>query len=320
MRMPLRRRRNALAVARLPYAGRRRAVAIGQFVALVAVLGAAAYLSDENQWKPLPLTGLIALLVLGSDILVLDAKRFRIGGSFTGLVLAMALLGPAPAAFLGLASALVDALRRKVRGTYLLNNLLTYTTFPLLGGMALYAIYDENAKDGRYAIAVFAVFMATNFLNFLMIAGHTRFLRGGSLVEMFRDAFVPVLPWEVASAVMTSMAVYGFKAIGPWIIGLFALALGVYQLLLRALLEGQAHSEEIERRTDQLDVRHEGMLGLLLETLALGTRAPRATPPPSPTTRTSSRARPASRSASRRSSTPPACCTTWARRRCPTTS
>ena len=29
------------------------------------------------------------------------------------------------------------------------------------------------------------------------------------------------------------------------------------------------HSEEIERRTDQLDVRHEGMLGLLLETLAL---------------------------------------------------
>ena len=73
--------------------------------------------------------------MLGSDILVLDAKRFRIGGSFTGLVLAMALLGPAPAAFLGLTSALIDALRRRVRGTYLLNNLLTYTTFPLLGGI-----------------------------------------------------------------------------------------------------------------------------------------------------------------------------------------
>ena len=80
--------------------------------------------------------GLLALLVLGSDILVLDAKRFRIGGSFTGLVLAMALLGPAPAAALGFTSALVDALRRHVRGTYLLNNLLTYTTFPLLGGIA----------------------------------------------------------------------------------------------------------------------------------------------------------------------------------------
>ena len=60
---------------------------------------------------------------------------------------------------------------------------------------------------------------------------------------------MPVLPWEIASAVMTAMAVYGFEAFGAYIIGLFALALGVYQLLLRALLEGQAHSEEIERRT-----------------------------------------------------------------------
>src|SRR5262249_46893640 len=122
------RTRDRVPSVRLPFAGRRRAMAAGQAVALVFVLGAAAYLSDADQWKPLPLVGLIALLVLGSDILVLDAKRFRIGGSFNGLVLAMALLGPAPAAFLGLASALVDALRRRVRGTYLLNNILTYTT------------------------------------------------------------------------------------------------------------------------------------------------------------------------------------------------
>src|ERR1041384_5054066 len=93
-------------------------------------------------------SGLIALLVLGSDILVLDAKRFRIGGSFTGLVLAMALLGPAPAAVLGLASALVDALRRRVRGTYLLNNLLTYTTFPLLGGVALSTVHAHDTTQG----------------------------------------------------------------------------------------------------------------------------------------------------------------------------
>ncbi len=207
--------------------------------------------------------------MLGSDILVLDAKRFRIGGSFTGLVLAMALLGPAPAALLGFTSALVDALRRRVRGTYLLNNLLTYTTFPLVGGATLLALNRTDPEPGTYAVAVFGVFVITNALNFLMIAGHTRLLRGGSLPEMVRTVFIPVLPWEIASAVMTAMAVYGFEAYGAGIIGLFALALGVYQLLLRALLEGQANSEEIERRTDQLDVRHEGMLGLLLETLAL---------------------------------------------------
>jgi putative nucleotidyltransferase with HDIG domain len=253
----------------LPDDGKRRAMALGQAIALVLAAAAAAYLSDATQWESLALVGLLALLVLGSDILVLDAKRFRIGGSFTGLVLAMALLGPAPAAALGFTSALVDALRRRVRGTYLLNNLLTYTTFPLLGGAALHTLHLTDPDPGTFALAVFAVFLLTNTLNFLMIAGHTRILRGGSLLVMLSTVFAPVLPWEVASALMTAMAVYGFEAYGAGIIGLFALALGVYQLLLRALLEGQAHSEEIERRTDQLDVRHEGMLGLLLETLAL---------------------------------------------------
>jgi hypothetical protein len=253
----------------LPLATRRRATAIGQAIGLATTLAIALSLSDESQWTPLPLTGLVALLVLGSDILVLDAKRFRLGGSFTGLVLAMALLGPAPAAVFGLVSALVDSTRRRVRGTYLLNNLFTHTAFPLLGGLALQALDRADTESGGYAVAVFGVFLAANLLNFLMIAGHTRILRGGSLWEMLRTVFLPVLPWEVASAVMTAMAVFGFEVYGAGIIGLFAIALGVYQLLLRALLEGQMHSEEIERRTDQLDVRHEGMLGLLLETLAL---------------------------------------------------
>src|SRR3954447_8055078 len=251
------------------FAGRRRLMAVSQGVLLVLALAATVLLSDEAQWTPLPLTGLLALLVLGSDFLVLDAKRFRIGGSFTGWVPGWGCVGPAPAAVLGLASALVDAARRRVRGTYLLNNLLTYTTLPLLGGLALHALKLADVQEGGYAVAVFCVFLTANALNFLMIAGHTRLLRGGSLIEMLRTVFIPVLPWEIASAVMTAMAVYGFEVYGAGIIGLFALALGVYQLLLRALLEGQMHSEEIERRTDQLDVRHEGMLGLLLETLAL---------------------------------------------------
>jgi putative nucleotidyltransferase with HDIG domain len=254
---------------RMPYAGRRRALAVVQSVLLAAAIAAAALVSSEEQWHPLALVGLLAVVVLGSDVLVLDAKRFRIGGSFTGLVLAMALLGPAPAAALGFASALVDALRRHVRGTYRLNNLLTYTTFPLLGGLALQHFDQSDPEHGGYAVAVFVVFLAANGLNFLMIAGHTRLLRGGSLIQMFRTVFLPVLPWEVGAAVITAMTVFGFEVYGWWIIGLSAVAIGVYQLLLRALLEGQANSEEIERRTDQLDVRHEGMLGLLLETLAL---------------------------------------------------
>jgi len=107
---------------------RDRSVLVAQAVLLAAVIVAAALLSSQDQWEPWALVGLLAVLVLGSDFIVLDAKRFRIGGSFLGLVLVMAVLGPAPAVALGLASAAIDALRHRPRGSYLLNNLVTYAT------------------------------------------------------------------------------------------------------------------------------------------------------------------------------------------------
>jgi putative nucleotidyltransferase with HDIG domain len=250
--------------------GRRRATAIGQAVLLAIAVAVAALVSEREQWSPPALVALLALLTLGSDLIVLDAKRFRIGGSFLGTVLAMAVLGPAPAVALALTATAADALRSRPRGTYLLNNLVTHATFPLLGGLILHALRETGTVEhGGFAVAVFAVFVLANILNFAMIAGHTVWLRGGSLQTLFRTVYLPVLPWELATASITAMAVYGFELYGTGMLGLLALALGVSQLLLRALLEGHAHGEEVVRRTDQLDVRHEGMVGLLLETLAL---------------------------------------------------
>jgi putative nucleotidyltransferase with HDIG domain len=251
-------------------ARRRRLLVIGQGALLAVVVAVAVLVSDAEQWEQVDLVGLLAVLVVGSDFMTLEAKRFRISGSFLGLVLAMALLGPAPAVAMGIACSVTDAVRSRTRGILLLNNLATYATFPLLGALVLEWIQDSGvAPGGGYAVAVFGVFIAANALNFTMIAGHNVLLRGGSLRNLFRTVYLPVLPWELATASLTAMAVYGFEAYGPGVVGLFALALGVCQLLLRALLEGQAHGEEVERRTDQLDVRHEGMLGLLLETLSL---------------------------------------------------
>src|SRR4051812_45193976 len=251
-------------------ARRRRLLVIAQGALLAVVCVVAVLLSDAGQWQPEELVGLLAVLVVGSDFLTLDAKRFRISGSFLGLVLAMALLGPAPAVAMGIACSVSDALRNRARGIYLINNVATYATFPLVGGLVLAWTKESGVTPGGgYAVAVFAAFIAINVLNFAMIAGYAVLLRGGSLGVLFRTVYLPVLPWELATASLTAMAVYGFAVYGAGVVGLFALALGVCQLLLRALLEGQAHGEEVVRHRAQLDVRHEGMLGLLLETLAL---------------------------------------------------
>jgi putative nucleotidyltransferase with HDIG domain len=249
---------------------RQRNAWIVQGALLAASIAAMVLLSTAKQWQEFDLVGLIGVLVVGSDFLTLRAKRFRISGSFLGLVLAMALLGPAPAGAMGIASASVDAIRGRTRGIYLLNNLTTYAFFPVVGALALEGLAALGmGNDGGAAVAVFAVFVGANLLNFAMIAGHTAYLRGGSLREMFFSVYVPVFPWELATASLTAMAVFGFEVYGAGVIGLFALALAICQLLLRSLLRGHEHGEEVLRRKDQLDVRHEGMVGLLLETLAL---------------------------------------------------
>jgi putative nucleotidyltransferase with HDIG domain len=250
--------------------GRRKALIVVECVLLVGSIAAAAVLSSADQWSPPELVGLLAVLAWGSDFLTLETKRARISGSFLGLVLAMALLGPAPAVAIGLGCAIVDALHARTRGISLLANAATYSFFPLLGGFVLSHIQTTGfAEQGGYALSVFVVFCVANVLNFTMVAGHIVLTRGGSLREMFGRVFLPVVPWELATGSMTAMAVYGFELYGTGVVGLFVLALGVCQLLLRSLLRGHEHGEEVLRRKDQLDVRHEGMVGLLLETLAL---------------------------------------------------
>jgi putative nucleotidyltransferase with HDIG domain len=249
---------------------KRKLVAVVEATILVASVTAAVLLSDADQWQPPELVGLLAVLAWGSDFLTFETKRMRISGSFLGLVLTMAMLGPAPAVAIGLGCALVDALHARTRGMNVLVNLATYAFIPLIGGVVLQWLQDSPATEhGGYAVAVFVVFCALNVLNFTMIATHIVLMRGGSLSEMFGRVFLPVVPWELVTGSMTAMAVYGFEVYGTGAVGLFVLALGVCQLLLRSLLRGHEHGEEVLRRKDQLDVRHEGMVGLLLETLAL---------------------------------------------------
>jgi putative nucleotidyltransferase with HDIG domain len=249
---------------------RRTVVAALEAVLLTGSVAGAILLSDAEQWTPPELVGLLAVLAWGSDFLTLETKRARISGSFLGLVLAMALLGPAPAVAIGLGCAIVDALHARTRGISLLGNAATYAFFPLLGGIVLREIHDTAfSAQGGFAFSVFVVFCIANVLNFTMVAGHIVLMRGGSLREMFGRVFLPVVPWELVTGSMTAMAVYGFERYGTGVVGMFVLALGVCQLLLRSLLRGHEHGEEVLRRKDQLDVRHEGMVGLLLETLAL---------------------------------------------------
>src|SRR3954451_12039167 len=108
-----------------------------QLSVLSVALAGTAITSRTSDWQPIELVCLLFVLAVGSEALTVQVRAVRMSGSFLALVLAMALLGPAPAAVIGMASVLIDELasRRSVVGAA--GNLAIYGTFPLVGGLLM---------------------------------------------------------------------------------------------------------------------------------------------------------------------------------------
>ena len=79
-------------------------------------------------------------LAVVSEAFRLKTKTFTISAAFLSLVLAMILLGPAPAVLVGVVGMAVDALRRRAPWRHALANLSTYAAFPLAGSVAFDAL------------------------------------------------------------------------------------------------------------------------------------------------------------------------------------
>src|SRR3954471_17203457 len=173
-------------------------------LALAAAVVIAAATSTAADWQPPALVAVLLALAFTTDWFAVSYGGQRISGSFLALVLAMALLGPAPATAIGVASVLFDHLRARNPLPLLLANLAAFATFPLVGGL-LIQWADPDVKSAAFPLLVFGVFMVTNVLNFAMIGGHQAIVTRTSLLGAFRKIFLPVLPSEVLSAVLCAL-------------------------------------------------------------------------------------------------------------------
>jgi putative nucleotidyltransferase with HDIG domain len=243
---------------------RRTWLLIVEAVVLAAALVVAAVASTAEQWQPPALVVVILVLAIASDLFAVSHHGQRISGSFLALVLAMALLGPAPAAAIGVASVLGDQIRSRTPGPLLLANLATFATFPLVGGLIIDAAGVDPAA-GAFPLLVIGVFLLTNLLNFVMIGGHHAIATRVSLVGEFRKIFIPVLPSELVSAVLCALVASLFVRTDVAAIALMLLVLLVFQWLLRELLLSR-------ERAERLAALQLGVLVSMIETLALRDR------------------------------------------------
>jgi putative nucleotidyltransferase with HDIG domain len=241
-------------------------------LALAAAIAVAIWRAPYANWD-LALFGILLGFSTFSDITSIETEsRLKISGNFLALVLAMVFLGGTPAALIGVISLLAGWLRFRESWNDLLVNLLTYMTFPLVVGIAFHETLNQTGITGdepAFYVLVFGAFLAALALNFSMIAAYTCYLERSSFIEKVRTALFPLLPSELAAALMAVGITFIYNQIGLAGVALFGIVLIIFQYLLGALLVSQQRAEELERRSNQLASFQVGMLSALLRTLDL---------------------------------------------------
>ncbi|MBA3864997.1 MAG: HD-GYP domain-containing protein [Solirubrobacterales bacterium] len=248
-----------------------KAVIGAQIASLAVVAIIAVWRSPAANWN-LPLFAiLLGFSVFGDLTAITTSSKVKISGSFLALVLAMVFLGGTPAAVIGVVTIMTGWLRWRDDWHYLLNNLFTYATFPLLTGLAFHAAVGNSIVDSEPAFyaCVFAVFLVALAMNFTMIASYSCYLDRSSFLLKVRTALIPLLPSELAAALMAVGIAYLYVQVGIAGVALFGIVLVTFQYLLGALLVSQQRAEELELRSKQLASFQVGMLSAMLRTLDL---------------------------------------------------
>jgi putative nucleotidyltransferase with HDIG domain len=247
----------------------------GQVVLLATAVLAAALATDSGDWTPWSLfAALLALAVMG-QFLSVPTGGVQIGPAFIATALAMALLGPAPAAVIAVAAMLLWSVKARTPRALLFNNVVALTVYPVAGGLLFKALGDPAAghtAEVSTAVAVFAVFLAANFLNFLLIVGYLCLRDGTSLTGAIRRIYLPVLPWEVATATLTAATVLAYQEIGLETIAMLAVLLVSYRYLLGSVVDAQRQRDELRRQVDELEALHHGVIRVMVETLGMRDR------------------------------------------------
>jgi putative nucleotidyltransferase with HDIG domain len=223
-----------------------------------------------SDWDPIALWVLLLVIALLSDFLAIRiAANARISASFVAIVLCMALLGPAPAAALGLATTVPDLVFRGQNNNDKLADLGGWLAFPLIGGL-LVRWSEVPADDSiNFGLVVFGVFILTNALNFIFVFAPRCAKEGKSFLDAVQAIFVPVLPSSALAAALAVLIALTYNVVGFGALAALVIVLLLFQVLTGELLLSQRRAEELEARTEQLGALQVGVLATLIQTLAL---------------------------------------------------
>jgi putative nucleotidyltransferase with HDIG domain len=245
----------------------------------VGCLTATVLISRSAEWN-LELFSLLLGLALVGIWLMLSIRGQHLTAGFISLVLAMSLLGPAPAVVISTVAVAVNCIRRRLPFWDWVTNFTDVALFPLVGGLLVLWVAGDvhdpaNAAFTRgvtFGLVVFGVFMITNLINFAVVALDIRLTQGRSLKLQFTDLFVPMLPSQIATGALAALLAVAYTNLGLPVLLAAVLVLLIFQYLTIALLRSEDRADQLEARSIHLASLQLGVLSTLVETLALRDR------------------------------------------------
>jgi putative nucleotidyltransferase with HDIG domain len=240
---------------------------VGGSLLLAGSVAATVIVAQPGEWHPLGLVLLLAVLALVGQHLQVMIRAQAVNAAFVAVVLAMCLLGPAPAVTFALAAMIYTSAKRGLPAVGWLANLSSHAAFPLAGALIVRALvgdvhnpHNHATRGFTFAAVVFGVFLVTLTLNILLIAVFKRVFWGRSVRDQIQQLFIPTLPAELAAALLTVVAALAYTNFGlGWSLG-SVLALAIFQVLVVRLIRAENLAEKLRTNVFALVSSQVGMI------------------------------------------------------------
>jgi HD-GYP domain-containing protein (c-di-GMP phosphodiesterase class II) len=247
-----------------------------EIVLLAATLGAAVWLARSGEWQPALLVALLVSLALLSESFSVQLSDGQLTASTVAIVLAMGLLGPAPAAACGIAAMILASARRGVAPSQWLSNLASFAAVPFAGGLAVRLLAEDfhvlhsggTTQSLIFGLILLTVFVAALALNFVLV-GLNALVEEGHPLRRQLPEFLPLLPGELAAGMLASILAVAYRSVGlPMLVAAIVVLL-IFQHLTVALVRSEQRAEQLQARSRQLVGLQLGVLRTLVRALGM---------------------------------------------------
>ncbi|HUB74831.1 MAG TPA: HD domain-containing phosphohydrolase [Solirubrobacteraceae bacterium] len=244
---------------------------------LAGTVVAGALMSSAQEWHPVTLVVLLFVLALGGEWFTVETSGGILSASLGVMALAMGLLGPVPAAACGIAAMAIHSAVGRRNPTGWLINLLAFGVAAFVGGLVVRAaagnvdgVHSQHLEQSLvFGLIMLGALGVLLIVNFVIFALSLYFRDGRSPVRLVGELFLPLLPGELAVAVVATLLVMAYRSAGlPSLLAAIPVLL-IFRHLTVALLRSEHRAEQLQARTIHLVSLQMGVLRTLVRALEM---------------------------------------------------